>query len=413
MTALSFLFSPASKIAPAVQGPNPGTMTDLSAPIDKTVSVDPGTVSDVLAQSGQAAGRAASQVAGRVAAAASSDVMEAQPRFPLLAVLLVLALLALALAAAYIVSLRRQVNQMAFPGVVPDKTNKTDTAGGTDEQVRAPAKRRAGSIRSVRVGKLHELGRRQYQQDAFGVSHEALLKDHGVLAILADGMGGLADSERVSVTAVETILDRFSLAQGWSDPRVLLLQLVADARQEVNKVLGAADLGRSGSTLVMGLIDRGMLYYLAVGDSRIYLLRDGALLQLTREHIYENELALLAVNGGHCEVQDAFTNPQRGALTSFLGMERLMAIDIPAAPVRLRPGDKVILMTDGVFNALEEEELTAWLLLEPEKAAEGLRAAIEERGYTNQDNYTAVILECREEEPQQEDATVPTTLIPE
>ena len=411
MTALSFLFSPASKIAPAVQSPNPGTMTDLSAPVDKTVSVDPGAVSDAFAQSGQAAGRAASQVAGRVAAAASSDVMEAQSRFPLLAVLLVLALLALALAAAYIVFLRGHMNQMASPGVVPDKTNKTDTAGG--KQVRAPAKRRVGSISSVRVGKLHERGRRQYQQDAFGVSHEALLKDHGVLAILADGMGGLADSERVSVTAVETILDRFSLAQGWSDPRVLLLQLVADARQEVNKVLGAADLGRSGSTLVMGLIYGGMLYYLAVGDSRIYLLRDGALLQLTREHIYENELALLAVNGGHYEVQDAFTNPQRGALTSFLGMERLMAIDIPAAPVRLRPGDKVILMTDGVFNALEEEELTAQLLLEPEKAAEGLRAAIEERGYTNQDNYTAVILECREDEPQREDATVPTTLIPE
>jgi serine/threonine protein phosphatase PrpC len=230
------------------------------------------------------------------------------------------------------------------------------------------------------------------------------MHDHGVLAVLADGMGGLADSERVSVTAVETILDRFSLDQGSGEPKVLLLQLLAAARQEVNRVLGAADLGKSGSTLVMGLIRGNLLYYLAVGDSRIYLLRDGALLQLSREHIYENELALIAVNGGHCEVQDAFSNPQRGALTSFLGMERLMGIDIPAAPVRLRPGDKVILMTDGVFNALEEDVLLAQLLRTPEEAVEGLRSAIEARGYTNQDNYTAIILECRDDEPQQDSA---------
>lgn len=398
MTNLRIFSFSASQIVPAAQSSDPGPLADSSAQVSGSFSADPGMVSDALVRSSRAASRAAG------AATVSADLME--PQFPLLAVLLALALIALALSAVYILYLRSHMKRNESPGVVPDKKKEQDKASATR------------SIRSVRVGKLHELGRRQYQQDAFGVSHEALLKDHGVLAVLADGMGGMEESERVSVTAVETILDHFSLAQGRADPRILLLQLVADARQEVNRVLGAADLGRSGSTLVMGLIDRGMLYYLAVGDSRIYLLRDGALLQLNREHIYENELALLAINGAHCEVQDAFSNPQRGALTSFLGMERLMAIDIPAAPLRLRPGDKVILMTDGVFNALEEEELTTQLLLDPEEAVAGLHAAIEQRAYTNQDNYTAVILECSDDEPQpdtepqQDAAMVPTTLIP-
>lgn len=405
MTNIVSILAPATGPFLAAQSMDPGTLGEASAQASGSLSVDPGTLASASAQASGSLSADPGTLAG--ASAQASDAMslpgdvsgilsKPQPQFPLFPVLLAVALLALVLACAYILYLRGCIKR-------GNRDTNSDTAAH-----RKRGRNRNGaarSIHSLRVGKLHELGRRQYQQDAFGVSHEALMRDHGVLAVLADGMGGLADSERVSVTAVETILDRFSLAQGDTDPKVLLLQLVADARQEVNQVLGASELGKSGSTLVMGLIRGGMLYYLAVGDSRIYLLRDGALLQLSREHIYENELALLAVNGGHFEVKDAFSNLQRGALTSFLGMERLMAIDIPAAPVQLRPGDKVILMTDGVFNALEEDALVTQLLRAPEEAVEGLRSAIEACGYTNQDNYTAIILECRDDEPQQDNET--------
>ena len=391
MTGIGSFLTAASGFVLAAQSVDSGTLQEASAQAGGSLSVDPGTLSDASARSVSAA-----RLTEAASASASESLLsKTQLPFPLLPVLLTVALLALALAMVYILFLRRRIHRLQRNAALGAVENR----GHGQNQIGAEQ-----SIRRVRVGKLHEQGRRRYQQDAFGVSHGALMHDHGVLAVLADGMGGLADSERVSVTAVETILDRFSLDQGSGEPKVLLLQLLAAARQEVNRVLGAADLGKSGSTLVMGLIRGNLLYYLAVGDSRIYLLRDGALLQLSREHVYENELALIAVNGGHCEVQDAFSNPQRGALTSFLGMERLMGIDIPAAPVQLRPGDKVILMTDGVFNALEEDVLLAQLLRTPEEAVEGLRSAIEARGYTNQDNYTAIILECRDDEPQQDSA---------
>lgn len=254
-----------------------------------------------------------------------------------------------------------------------------------------------GPIRRFRVGKLHEQGKREYQQDAFGLSDESIPDQHGQLAVVADGMGGLAESDRVSVAAVETILDQFALSQGRIEPRALLLQIAADARQVVNGMLGSGSLGKSGSTLSMALIRDEKLFFLNVGDSRICLLRDGALLQLNRENVYENELCLRAVNG-QCEVQDAFTDPQRGGLTSFLGMGQLQGVDFPAAPVQLRAGDKVILMTDGVYNALDEETLVSVLMEEPETAAERLREEIEARAYSNQDNYTAVILECMSDE---------------
>ena len=80
---------------------------------------------------------------------------------------------------------------------------------------------------------------------------------------------------------------------------------------------------------------------------------------------------------------------------SFLGMGRLKALDLPAAPVELRAGDLLIMMSDGVYNALEPYEIvTALEDASPEEAAERLRAAIQDKNYSNQDNYTAVVIGC-------------------
>ena len=74
-------------------------------------------------------------------------------------------------------------------------------------------------------------------------------------------------------------------------------------------------------------------------------------------------------------------------------MGQLKYADLPAQSVEIRPGDVFILMSDGVYNALTEEELTGILAGEP-GAAEAIRAAIQGKDYSNQDNYTAVILRC-------------------
>ena len=68
---------------------------------------------------------------------------------------------------------------------------------------------------------------------------------------------------------------------------------------------------------------------------------------------------------------------------------------LPAAPLPLAPGDRVVLMSDGVYNALSREELNEALNAPPEKAARALESAIAGKGFSDQDNYTAVILACR------------------
>lgn len=248
-------------------------------------------------------------------------------------------------------------------------------------------------VKAARIGKLHEQGARAGQQDCFGISDESLIESHGLLAVVADGMGGLSDGDKVSAAAVEAILDSFALYQGRCTLEQQLLLLAKQAAESVNSLLGAAGIRKSGSTLVMGLLRDGFFSFLSIGDSRICLYRQGILLQLNREHIYQNKLALDAVNG-EIPLPEIYTDSRRSGLTSFLGMGTLAHIDIPAEPIQLLSGDKLLLMSDGVYNALEKTELEQCLTASPDEAAKRLHQAIQEKSYENQDNYTAVIIEC-------------------
>lgn len=249
-------------------------------------------------------------------------------------------------------------------------------------------------VESVLIGKLHELGERSGQQDCFGVSDESLMQTHGLLAVVADGMGGLSDGDKVSTVAVEAILDNFFLYQGKCTLEQQLLMLVQSAVESVNKLLAPSGFSKSGSTLIMGLLRESAFSFLSVGDSRVCLYRQGILMQLNREHIYKNKLALDAVNG-ELPLQEVYGDSRGSGLVSFLGMGALQYIDFPAEPIRLVAGDKLLLMSDGVYNALDNATLAKCLEEEPDEAVVQIRDAIQEKGYSNQDNYTAVIIGCK------------------
>ena len=243
----------------------------------------------------------------------------------------------------------------------------------------------------ISVEKLHEQGARKNQQDCFAVSPLEFRDQQGVLAMVADGMGGLAHGDKVSQAAVTAALNTFFTAKG--TPEQILLELLNRSAEAVNRVLGSGGLGSGGTTMVMGLIKDGAFHCLSVGDSRICLYRGGVLYQLNREHVFRNELAVQFVNGD-ISFQEVGSHPKGGGLTSYLGMGNIRYVDLPAQPVAVRPGDRFILMCDGVYNALTELELTAALNAGDGAVADALRAAIQAKNYANQDNYTAVILEC-------------------
>lgn len=290
----------------------------------------------------------------------------------------ILALAAIAGIVVAIIFLYRRFDRAAKKGKRP--------SGASDSEMNG-----AASELEISVGKLHAQGKRASQQDSFFVSSVEMLPALGLLAVVGDGMGGLADGDRVSQTAVSAIADHFYNMKG--EPMLLLLALLEQANRAVNNLLGPSGRSKSGSTLVAGLAKEGKFYYTSVGDSRICLYRKGILYQLNREHIFRNDLLLQSVNADKTFLASVADKSGAG-LTSFLGMGKLKYVDIPARPVDILPGDRFILMSDGVYNALSDEELKLCLDKTPEDAAQCIGAAIESKGYMSQDNYTAVILGC-------------------
>lgn len=240
------------------------------------------------------------------------------------------------------------------------------------------------------VGKLHQQGARSSQQDCFSVTPKEVFPSCGMLAVVADGMGGLSDGDKVSQAAVTAMINGF-LDTSALPPQEQLLALLAQATQAVNTLLTPSEYNKSGTTLLAGLVRDRTFYCLSVGDSHIYLYRDGALLQLNREHVYRHDLQVRSVNQG-TDPHAAWTHPKAGGLTSFLGMGPLKYVDMPDQGIPIRDGDRFLLMSDGVYNALPIEELTGCVTGTAGQIAEKLDQAIQSKHYSNQDNYTAVIL---------------------
>lgn len=253
---------------------------------------------------------------------------------------------------------------------------------------------RSGMLpQGLEIGNAHNIGKRSNQEDSFGISdlnHQRLVRDSGVLAVVADGMGGLADGELVSAASVGTILREFPMISNDWMPQQKLLYLVQRANDAANEITGGVP-NHGGSTLLAALVRDGKLWFASVGDSRICLCRNGSLITLTRPHVYAVDLDMRAARG-EMSFEAALAEGQRSALTSYMGMGELEALDYNPRGMQLLAGDWVLLMTDGVFNALDEEEIASALFGNAQHAAERIESRVIAKGLPQQDNLTLVAL---------------------
>ena len=241
----------------------------------------------------------------------------------------------------------------------------------------------------LRCAQLYETGARESQQDAFCLAGVESQKG-GVLAAVADGMGGLVDSGQVSRALTNALYGGF--APGGTDDPARQLQLLLRQALERVEALQKGRTAQSGSTLVMCLIREGALSWLSVGDSRIYLWRNGGLIQLNRDHDFHHDLTLLAMQND-MTFAEADQDPRRENLTSYIGGGFPRKVEWNPEPISLRVGDRVVLMSDGVYRALSQKEMAWCLRRDAQAAVEALRAAVTEKSLPQQDNFTAVVLE--------------------
>ena len=245
----------------------------------------------------------------------------------------------------------------------------------------------------VLVGNTHHIGKRESQQDSFAISDISdlgLTVHKGIFGVVADGMGGMADGAEAGSIVSGTMLKYWSEAEYILQPETDLLKMLVLANDNVNSFMSGR--GKGGSTAVATILIGGMLYWIAVGDSRIYLVRNGAPVQLNREHVYSAELDEMAAMG-EISWEHAFDSSKRDNLTACLGMGKPEKIDRNINPVQLLPGDRVLLMSDGVFGTLNDYEIMETMPFDPHVSSVKLQEKILEKADPNQDNFTAIIFE--------------------
>ncbi len=243
----------------------------------------------------------------------------------------------------------------------------------------------------MEVASLTDIGRvRQNNEDSclyWEPDGEEELRRKGRLAVVADGMGGYEGGQEASRIAVETVREVYDRAFH-DDPKGALLEAFAVAHERIQDYADQHPAFHGMGTTCTALVVVGTrLHFAHVGDSRLYLVRDGAISRLTRDHSYVGRL----VESGIVNPKDAESHPQRHILTAALGSGMEAAADVPQEPVALHEGDTLILCTDGLWGVVGDNDLAAAVQASSpaESCAAAVRMALQRGG---PDNITVQIL---------------------
>lgn len=242
---------------------------------------------------------------------------------------------------------------------------------------------------NVAVGCVQHQGVREQQEDSVGFTPVNGDPMDGFLAVVADGMGGMASGAFVSGWTVRRMLEAEIGRSGEAPEK----QLCEAARRISGEI--AAGGSRGGSTMAAVYLDSAGVHICSVGDSRVYMQRGGVLTRLTEDGDYMSTL-LDRVIGGELTFQQAAEDPERDSLTQFMGGGVNIQPDATRAPIRPESGDRLLICSDGVYNAVNEQTLLQSLTLSAAAAAEDILGRVLAKGYANQDNLTAAVLEFRE-----------------
>ncbi len=243
------------------------------------------------------------------------------------------------------------------------------------------------------------VGGREEQQDCSGYE----LDSTGGLVVVCDGMGGHAGGKLASNYAVSRMLELFKARDMTSPLSEVLLNSAESIDAHISSM--TSDDGtrmNAGSTIVCAAIDKTDLYWLSVGDSRIYLSRSSEFVQITTDHNYQTRLDMELANG--IISQEHYNNelPKADALISFLGIGGLSVIDSNDVPFCLQKDDKIILATDGLYKIISDEQIRS-LTDNFTNISDALRALelkvrrIASQKNIGRDNMTAAIIKIRQE----------------
>jgi PPM family protein phosphatase len=243
----------------------------------------------------------------------------------------------------------------------------------------------------IELASLTDVGcQRENNEDQYSYwesDSDELFAQKGRLAIVADGMGGHEGGQEASHLAVSTVQEVYSTTPG-PDLQSLLMNCFYIAHRRIQEVaLRHPELNGMGTTCTAIVLQENRLYYAHVGDSRLYLLRNGTMSRLTHDHSYVGRL----VETGVIRSEEAEFHPQRHILTSALGAGLDISLDIPPSPQPLQKDDVLVLCSDGLWGVVNDREIQP-KLAQPslDKACRDLVELAKQHG--GPDNITVQIL---------------------
>jgi len=217
-----------------------------------------------------------------------------------------------------------------------------------------------GHLPPIELAILSRQGGRSYNEDACGHWHS----DTHLVCVVADGAGGHGGGDIASKLAVRHIIEQFAAAPLARPDEVHDLLLDTNATVIRHRADGEAQANMH-TTVVSLFIDLnlGQALWGHAGDSRLYLFRDGQMLAHTRDHSVVQSL----VDAGVLQPDEMRTHPRRSELLSALGSDpEDLHVTAATKPWNLRAGDVFLLCTDGLWEFVNEAEMSAALSRAPD-----------------------------------------------
>lgn len=230
---------------------------------------------------------------------------------------------------------------------------------------------------------------RELNEDSFGFFNRggvALLDPPGVLAVVADGMGGHSAGEVASRMAVDTLGEVFFADS--TDPKSALTRAFAEANKRIyDGAVANPEQEGMGTTCTALVLRQGEAWVGHVGDSRVYLLRDGRLFRMTED----DSLVMDMVKRGVLSRSEAENHAEKNVILRALGTKPEAPTFTWPRPFPVRSGDRFLVCTDGLHDMVSDEGIRqALMAFEMEEACQALIELAKKAG--GYDNVTVGIL---------------------
>jgi len=221
-------------------------------------------------------------------------------------------------------------------------------------------------------------------------SDSAVLTEKGSLALIADGMGGHSAGEVASNMAAEIISRAYYAARG--DPTLSLRSAFEEANRRIyEESIADERLSGMGTTCTALVLHQNSAIAAHVGDSRLYLLREGELYLLTEDHSAVMEMVKLGI----ISVEQARHHEDKNVIVRALGTSPSVEVSLWESPMAVRTGDQFLLCSDGLYDLVEDEAIRDLVMTSPDthSACENLIDLAKKKG--GFDNITVALVSIR------------------